>query len=94
MIQVQWFEKYHLCPRCGTDWVDEWSCTCNDKCPECHLESSPILSRDLSRELLPEDFEYAERRLGLRPTGQFRQGAWLATAEQARSFAESRLEGR
>jgi hypothetical protein len=94
MIQVRWFEKDHLCPRCGTAWTDEWSCACNDRCPACHLESSPVSSRDLSRGLLPEDFEGAERRLGLRSPGLPHPAACTVSPEQARDYAEARLEGR
>ena len=87
MIQVRWYEKSHLCPRCGWEWTDEWSCVCNDRCPTCHLESSPVSWRDLSRDLRPEDFQGAERRFGLK-------SSWAVTAEQARDYAEARLEGR
>jgi len=59
MIQVRWYENSYLCPKCNSRWTDEWSCTCNDRCPVCDLESSPTSSRDLSRGLLPEEFELA-----------------------------------
>jgi hypothetical protein len=94
MIKVRWYEKNHLCPRCATEWMDEWSCACNDRCPMCHLESSPVSSRDLGRELLPEDFEGAERRLQFSAPGLKRNAGWTATPEQARDYAEARLEGR
>jgi hypothetical protein len=93
VILVRWYEKSHLCPRCATEWIDEWTCICNDRCPTCHLESSPVSSRDLSRELLPEDFEGAKRRLESSPIGLEHQDAWIVTAEQARDYAEARLEG-
>lgn len=94
MILVRWFEKSYLCPECATQWSDEWSCTCNDRCPKCHLESSPILVRDLSRELVPQDFEEAERLLALRNRDSAHRAPWVVTAEQARDYAEARLEGR
>jgi hypothetical protein len=28
-------------------WVDQWSCTCNDKCPVCNHEIEPYKSDDL-----------------------------------------------
>lgn len=87
MIQVRWYENRYLCPRCKSEWKDEWSCACNDRCPACDLESSPTTSRDLSRQLLPEDFQGAERRLRLK-------APLTATAEQARDYAEAMLEGR
>jgi hypothetical protein len=74
--------------------MDEWTCICNDRCPKCHLESSPVSSRDLSRELLPEDYEGAQRRLGLRIPESDRAPRWTVTPEQAREYAEAKLEGR
>jgi hypothetical protein len=32
---MAWFLNYYTCDRCGEDWTDEWSCTCDDDCPEC-----------------------------------------------------------
>lgn len=94
MTQVRWYEKSYICPRCSTEWIDEWSCTCNDRCPSCHLESSPVSWRDLSRELLPQDFEGAARRLGLTVPSLAHIARSTVTAEQARDYAEARLEGR
>ena len=94
MILVRWFEKSYLCPECATEWTDEWSCACDDRCPTCRTESSPVSVRDLSRELHPEDFEGAGRMLGLRTEGAARRVPSIVTAEQAREYAEARLEGR
>jgi hypothetical protein len=94
MLLVRWYEKRHKCPRCATEWMDEWSCICNDRCPSCHLESSPVSSRNLSRKLLPEDFEGARRRLRFGAPGAMRNDLWRVTEGQARDYAEARLEGR
>lgn len=32
---------------CETEWSDEWSCTCNDKCPVCGAEIEPYRSEEL-----------------------------------------------
>lgn len=50
--------------------------------------------RDLSRKLLPQDFEGARRLLGMEAEGTARGDLWTVTAEQARDYAEARLEGR
>ena len=34
--------NFYRCPRCWLEWDDRWCSTCNDRCPNCHLESSPI----------------------------------------------------
>jgi predicted RNA-binding Zn-ribbon protein involved in translation (DUF1610 family) len=29
------FANLYSCPKCGESWEDEWSCACNDECPQC-----------------------------------------------------------
>jgi hypothetical protein len=41
------FRNYYRCPDDGTEWSDEWSCTCNDKCPTCNKEIEPYESEDI-----------------------------------------------
>jgi hypothetical protein len=31
----QQYISYYRCPNDGTEWVDVWSCCCNDMCPKC-----------------------------------------------------------
>lgn len=44
------------------EWTDEWSCTCNDKCPRCGAEIEPYQSDDVDPEPLDlkETLELAE----------------------------------
>lgn len=30
-----WYLNFYRCD-CGEEWQDEWSCTCDDKCPNCN----------------------------------------------------------
>jgi hypothetical protein len=32
---------------CGHEWVDDWSCMCNDRCPKCNKEIEPWISEAL-----------------------------------------------
>ena len=41
------FRNYYECPNDGTKWHDEWSCTCNDRCPICDIEVEPYFSEDI-----------------------------------------------
>jgi len=41
------FRNFYRCPRDGTDWFDEWSCACNDRCPTCNTEIEPFASNEL-----------------------------------------------
>ena len=55
-LMAQWFENSYECSRCGTEWSDEWSCMCNDKCPNCNAEIEPYDSVDLSRAVTEDDY--------------------------------------
>jgi transcription initiation factor IIE alpha subunit len=44
------FRNYYRCPYDGTTWVDEWACTCNDRCPLCRAEIEPYDSEDINSE--------------------------------------------
>jgi hypothetical protein len=46
---MAWFRNHYHCGECGASWEDEWSCTCDDDCPECGSRHySPFDSDDLS----------------------------------------------
>lgn len=41
------FENHYGCPDCGTHWIDEWECACDDECPNCGTSNiSPYESRE------------------------------------------------
>jgi hypothetical protein len=44
---VTWYRNEYLCEECGTEWVDEWSCQCDDRCPACNLETEPQESHEI-----------------------------------------------
>jgi O-acetyl-ADP-ribose deacetylase (regulator of RNase III) len=44
------FHNYYHCLDCDTEWEDDWSCTCNDKCPDCNKEIEPYKSEDIPKE--------------------------------------------
>ena len=47
MTQEPIYRNHYRCP-CGTTWQDEWSCQCNDRCPECNKEVEPHESEELT----------------------------------------------
>jgi hypothetical protein len=47
-LVLTWFLKYYSHDECNTHWTDEWSCACNDSCPECGSEIEPYRWDDLS----------------------------------------------
>ena len=31
---MAWYRNYYKCARCDHEWRDEWSCMCDDDCPD------------------------------------------------------------
>jgi hypothetical protein len=45
----QQYINYYRCPYDGTEWVDIWSCCCNDRCPKCGTKDiEPYKSEDVA----------------------------------------------
>ena len=50
---MAWYRNHYHCGDCGTDWEDEWSCGCDDECPNCGSgDWSPVESEDLTQIVL------------------------------------------
>lgn len=55
---MAWFRNYYRCPgnldfrkeHDPIEWDDEADCECDDKCPECHAELTPLRSDYLGDE--------------------------------------------
>ncbi len=47
-VGMAWFLNKYACTSCGAAWEDEWSCCCDDECPECGVDFSPYYSDDIS----------------------------------------------
>lgn len=46
---MAWYLNHYHCSDCGTKWSDEWSCCCDDECPNCGSRNwSPYESEDLT----------------------------------------------
>lgn len=53
---MSWYANHYECYRCGEHWVDEWSCMCDDDCPNCGARhAAPVESQDLTYLIIPED---------------------------------------
>lgn len=51
---MAWYLNHYHCGDCGTDWADEWSCGCDDECPNCGSgDWSPVESEDLTEIVEP-----------------------------------------
>ena len=47
---MAWFRNHYECARCGEQWTDEWSATCDDDCPHCGARHmSPQRSKELDQ---------------------------------------------
>jgi len=46
---MAWYLNHYTCDRCGGGWSDEWSCMCDDDCPQCGARHmSPYASDNLT----------------------------------------------
>ncbi|WP_114390816.1 hypothetical protein [Notoacmeibacter marinus] len=57
---MAWFNNQYRCDECGAEWEDEWSCCCDDECPECQAgDWQPYDSENLSAyvERIPDGWE-------------------------------------
>lgn len=41
------FVNFYECDACDEAWGDQWSCACNDKCPNCGHEIEPYATDEL-----------------------------------------------
>lgn len=53
---VRYLNHYH-CDACDIGWADEWSCQCDDECPSCGKDFTPVASDDLDDD---ESADFAE----------------------------------
>jgi hypothetical protein len=89
---MAWFLNHYECARCHTRWTDEWSCMCDDDCPQCGARHmSPCDAEDLT-EIITEEGGFfvilrssdtAEHGPAYRERGRFR------TRRQAEAFLAS-----
>lgn len=45
---MAWYLNKYECEDCDVAWDDEWSCGCDDQCPNCGHDFSPYDSNNLS----------------------------------------------
>ena len=58
---MAWYLNRYECDRCGGDWQDEWSCMCDDDCPQCGPSAqrmSPVDSDDLTEIIIKDGDEF------------------------------------
>lgn len=42
-----WFVNHYHCAECDVSWSDEWSCMCDDECPEYGKDYTPVSSEEI-----------------------------------------------
>jgi len=56
---MAWYLNRYECSRCGSDWQGEWSCMCDDDCPQCGARHmSPADSDDLTEIIVKDGDEF------------------------------------
>ena len=57
---MAWYRNLYHCTDCDTRWADEWSCCCDDECPNCGSRNwSPYQSEDLTEVVAKTDRGFA-----------------------------------
>jgi hypothetical protein len=81
---MAWYCNHYACARCGHEWSDEWSCMCDDDCPECdarHMspgdsdELTEVIEKDGDEFVVLWSPETAEHDPDYRELGRFRSRA-------------------
>jgi hypothetical protein len=91
---MAWFLNFYRCVQCKRIWTDEWSCMCDDECPNCGAgDMSPFDSENLTELVAQEGNEFiaiysprsAEHKPNYRELGRFKTHAeaeeFLASAD-------------
>jgi hypothetical protein len=42
------WRNYYRCADCGAHWNMEWSCQCDDDCPDCGATMTPARSEEIA----------------------------------------------
>ena len=86
---MAWYVNHYHCGDCGADWDDEWSCCCDDECPNCGSgDWSPVESDDLTFVVEPEDGRFAvfESPVSAEDKPRYARMAVAPSAEAARAY--------
>ena len=87
--KAAWYENSYDCSECTATWTNEWSCMCNDRCPECDCETQPTSSIDLSQPLTEDHYQGAARLISAALGGVLVE----ATPGDVKAYAEALMEG-
>ncbi len=50
------FRNFYRCARCRQEWVDDWSCACDDDCPHCGARHmSPYMSEQIEEQCAAQE---------------------------------------
>jgi hypothetical protein len=90
---MAWYRNFYSCTDCGTSWEDEWSCCCDDECPNCGSgDWSPYESEDLTFlvEQEGENFVVFESPISAEGNPSYARIAVTPTADAASNFIKYR----
>jgi len=44
------YENHYRCEDCNVEWSDVWDCQCDDECPTCGTDYTPVRSVDVTED--------------------------------------------
>jgi len=88
---MAWYRNYYKCARCDNEWEDQWSCMCDDDCPDCGARHmSPYDADDLTTVIEQDGREFvvlqSPRTAG--HCANYRELGRFATRKKAEAFLE------
>lgn len=90
---MAWFRNHYHCGDCGKAWEDEWSCCCDDECPNCGSSDwSPVESEDLTFvvEREGDGFAVFESPIGAEDEPRYARVGVAPTSKEASAFIKYR----
>lgn len=92
---MAWFRNHYKCAESGCKWADEWSCMCDDDCPQCGARHmSPFDSDDLT-EIIEEcrgKFVVFRSPGTAEHVPEYKEIGRFSTVEEAETFLNSQGE--
>lgn len=89
---MAWFRNHYRCDRCHDIWADEWSCMCEDDCPQCGFRHmTPFDSENLTALIVRDGdaFVVMQSPDGVEHDPNYREARRFQTLAEADTFVSS-----
>jgi hypothetical protein len=91
---MAWYRNFYHCAHCDQEWEDQWSCMCDDDCPDCGARHmSPYDADDLTTVIEQDgrDFVVLQSPKTAEHCANYRELGRFATRKKAETFMARQL---